>query len=305
MASPPLPAELVYHQLKILLEQRKVLEAHRLWETSVEENPNGWGGLEDYSKTASSMRREEMLLRSAFADVSESKKGKILEQYQNHADFLKIEYRHIPDDTFIKICAEFTGGELNILEMVTLMRDIAMLPRVNKMFKVGEAELYTQYFATSAMVKVDSYYPRLLMAPEQRVYCSFFDCINEHGAVVVSYTWGDTKAKTMACERQECVNFIFYPCKQKMCVHVVVKANAAKFKMSTDWMDRNFICFNLHNNVLAMVDLARRMQLFDPELSDTMKRMWQKGGEQGGDVSFQPGKYDSDFYTWLHAVANR
>ena len=73
-----------------------------------------------------------------------------------------------------------------------------------------------------------------------------------------------------------------------MCVHVVTKANTAKLKMSTDWMDRNFICFNLHNNVLAMVDLARRMQLFDPELSDTMKRMWQKAANRAVMCPFSP-----------------
>lgn len=73
---PALPAELVYQQLKTLRRQQKVSEAHRLCEASVEENRNGWGGLQDYSKTASSMRREEMLLRSAFADVSDSKKEK-------------------------------------------------------------------------------------------------------------------------------------------------------------------------------------------------------------------------------------
>ena len=109
---PALPAELVYQHLKTLRRQQKVLQAHRLCEASMEENRNGWGGLQDYSKTASSMRREEMLLRSAFADVSESKKGKIPEQYQNHADFLKVQYRHILDDTFLKICTEVTGGEV-------------------------------------------------------------------------------------------------------------------------------------------------------------------------------------------------
>ncbi len=305
MSDPPLSPELVYHQIKLLLAQRKVLRAYNLWEESVNQNSNGWGGLPNYNETTGRMRLERSLLKAVFDDVRSKKPWTVLEKYENHSDFLSVEYSHLSSPEHTKIRADFSGGELNVIEMATIMRDMAILPRIGSIFSVRSLDLYPEHYTTSGLIKLNSYYPGLWGAQEGRVFCNFFDCKDEEGAIAVCYTWETTEQKKLAkAENTDSICFLFYPQKQKMTVCVTVRKNKNTFKCSSHWMDRNFICYNLHNTITCLLDLSRRMVLLDPDLIETTNRMWRKIDMYQNDeaTAFHHDKFDSDFYHWIHAA---
>ena len=93
--------------------------------------------------------------------------------------------------------------------------------------------------------------------------------------------------------------FLCYPQKQKIAVYAGVKRKPRR--TSTDWMDRNFLCFHLHLALQKLVDVARKMALFDPQYTPVMKRHWQISS-YAEDAGFQPEKTDSGFYVFLSRV---
>ena len=57
----------------------------------------------------------------------------------------------------------------------------------------------------------------------------------------------------------------------------------------------------LHAALQKLVDVARKMALFDPQYTPVMRRHWQIGS-YAEDVEFLPGKTDSGFYVFLSRV---
>ena len=252
------------------------------------------GSLPEYAATITRLKRERNLLQHVLDSVSTRKGWQTLEKHTNCSDFLSMEYLHKPDAHACKVRAELLG-EAPLRECLTLLRDFASLPGITDLCTVDDAEHEDRLFSASATVGLDTWYPGLWGTARKRVRFDVFDCLARAGAVVCTLSWDES----LTGGHTNVFAFLRYPQKQKIAVYAGVKRKPRQ--TSTDWMDRNFLCFHLHLALQKLVDVARKMALFDPQYTPVMKRHWQISS-YAEDVEFHPEKTDSGFYVFLSRV---
>lgn len=293
----PVSAREAFAEIRRLLDARDTLAAHDLWASNLDALSAASGSLPEYAVVVTRLKRERNLLQHVLDHVATRKGWETLEKHTNCSDFLSMEYLHKPDAASSGVCkvrAELLG-EAPLRECVTLLRDLASLPGISDLCAVDDVEHEDRLFSASATVALDTWYPGLWGTARKRVRFDVFDCLARVGAVVCTLSWDEslTGGHTNVCA------FLCYPQKQKIAVYAGVKRKPRR--TSTDWMDRNFLCFHLHLALQKLVDVARKMALFDPQYTPVMKRHWQISS-YAEDVEFQPGKTDSGFYVFLSRV---
>lgn len=300
MAEVCLKPELVYQQVQMALNERKVLKAYDLWEQAVSKTADGWASLPNYNETTARLKQQRSLLNLVFTDTKKRSDWVTMEKYTQCADFLSIEYSYKSHAGSIKMRADFEGGELNITELATLMRDIVVLPRISPLFSTEHPQMYERFFTTAAVVSVKSKYPGLWNTGSKQVSVNFYDCMEEHGAIAVCYDWDQDDKNSIKNIEPNTLTVLMFPARQRMTIYLHVRRPTTY--LSTEWMDRNFICYNLHPTVISLVDMSRKLNLLDPDMAETIDRMWAKnsmepvrrGSGLGGEH-----EYDSEFFQWV------
>jgi hypothetical protein len=292
----PVSAHEAFFEVERLLNARDTLAAHKLWSDNVSTLSAVSGTLPRYTEVVTRLKRERNLLQHVLDNVATRKGWQTLEKHTNCSDFLSMEYLHKSDGAsgVCKVRAELLG-EAPLRECVTLLRDLGSLPVITDLCSVDDVEHEDRLFSASATVALDTWYPALWGTARKRVRFDVFDCLAAAGAIVCTLSWDES----LTGEHTNVAAFLFYPQKQKIAVYVGVKHKARR--TSTDWMDRNFLCFHMHLALQKLVDVARKMALFDPQYTPVMKRHWQISS-YAEDVEFQPGKTDSGFYVFLSRV---
>lgn len=292
--SMPVSAHEAFAEVERLLNARDTLAAHKLWSDNVNTLSAVSGTLPRYTEVVTRLKRERNLLQHVLDNVDTRKGWHTLEKYTNCSDFLSMEYQHQPDAELCKVRAELLG-EAPLRECATLLRDFASLPVITPVCQVADEEYEDRLFSSSATVSLDTWYPGLWGTGSKRVRFDVFDCMSEHGALVCTLSWDES----VTGGHTNVLAVLLYQQAQKIAVYLGVKKKPRR--ASTNWMDQNFVCYTMHLAVQKLVDVARKMALFDPQYTPVMKRHWQISS-YAEDVEFQPGKTDSGFYVFLSRV---
>lgn len=288
-------AQQKFEEIKNNLQQRNVLNAYEIWDQNFSSITPYNNSLLDYESTIKRLRSEHEIIQSVLKNTQERTNWKSMELLPGWNDLLSIEYLYHSDEKFCKMRAHLLG-QVPAREIVTLMRDFALIPDMCKLCKVSDINHSDKLFSSTAVFNINTWYPGLWRCESKTVEFNIFDCMQQHGCVVSTYTWDknitNPEANVVAC--------LFFP-KKRECVVLSATRNA-KNKYSLNWMDQYFLHYYMHTTIQNMIDMARKMELFHNDYTAVMKRMWNSTPSYQENTNFEPGQSDSGFYQLLARV---